>query len=95
MNLKNEKLKNKRSLNESRLGVYLRKSRQKAMLSQLEVAQLCDCQPQFVSNIERNLCVAPYSLLKKLIRIYKLQKKELFNILVDDFKSELKAKLNF
>jgi len=49
-----------------RAGKYLQTIRERAELTQVEVADKLKLHPQFVSNWERGICMPPRSAFKKL-----------------------------
>lgn len=66
------------------LGRYLKNARVSQNLTQMDVAERIGLtSPQFISNWERGLCSVSVSTIKKLIRIYKLDKKEVISLLLD------------
>ena len=59
--------------------VFLRKARQSAGLTQLEVGKLMGySNSQFVSNWERQMSMPPISSLRKLAKLYSVDLDELF-----------------
>ena len=65
------------------VGEYFRKKREKSGLSQEEVAKaLVYTNTQMVSNWERGKCSPPQKALKSLMKLYKINKKELIDFLV-------------
>lgn len=58
---------------------YLKMSRERALLSQHEVARaLGYATPQFISNLERGLSCPPIKALRILSRLYKIDMDEVF-----------------
>ncbi len=75
------------------LGDYLKEKREKCSLTQSDVAKICQCKAQFVSNWERGLCSPPWPILKKLIKVYELPQKQLFLLLVKEHEKLIKTEL--
>lgn len=76
------------------LATYLKKSRESVGLSQTVVSsKLGYSSPQFVSNWERGLSHPPIKSLKKIAKLYKLRDKELFDIYVDCYTTQVKNDL--
>lgn len=76
------------------LSDYLKKSRENVGLSQTFVSsKLGYSSPQFVSNWERGLSHPPLKSLKKIAKLYKLRDKELFDIFVNSYLSEVETDL--
>jgi transcriptional regulator with XRE-family HTH domain len=73
-----------------RLAGFLKEKRISAGLTQSEVAQKMGySSPQFVSNWERGLANPPVFVLRDLTKMYKVSADSMFDILVEDVKSEL------
>jgi len=63
------------------LGKYLKSKREKAELSQAQVAKkLGYTTPQFISNWERDISCPPINALKKLGTLYGISAEELFDV---------------
>lgn len=75
------------------LGDYLKEKRENNKLTQNEVAKICLCKAQFVSNWERGLCSPPWPVLKKLIKVYELPQKQLFLFLMKEHEKLIKTEL--
>lgn len=76
------------------LGKHLKEIRAKANLSQGEVAKrLGYSSPQFISNIERGISVAPLNLLAKMTKLYKSDPKILAKIILKSQEQLLLSKL--
>ncbi|MFN8792439.1 MAG: helix-turn-helix domain-containing protein [Bdellovibrionales bacterium] len=76
------------------LANYLKKSRESVGLSQTFVSsKLGYSSPQFVSNWERGLSHPPLKSLKKIAKLYKLKDKELFDVFVKTYVSEVEKDL--
>lgn len=80
-------MENKNALKQhfGQLGDYLKSKREKRHMTQIEVAKACQCKSQFVSNWERGQCAPPWDILKKLIRLYNIPEKEIFNFLMKEY----------
>ncbi len=64
-----------------KVGEFMRVAREAAGLTQAGAAKsLGYSTPQFVSNWERGLCNPPHSELKKLCKLYKLEREDLAKI---------------
>lgn len=64
------------------LGTYLRRKRLAAGLSQMYVGkQLGHSNAQFVSNIERGVCLPPLDALKSMMSLYSISSAEITRIL--------------
>jgi transcriptional regulator with XRE-family HTH domain len=73
-----------------RLAGFLKEKRVSAGLTQSEVAKkLGYSSPQFVSNWERGLANPPVFVLRDLTKMYKVSADQMFDLLVDDVKSDL------
>lgn len=67
-----------------KLGLYLKKKRIEANLTQFEVAtKLGYNNSQLISNVERGLCGLPLNKLSTLAKIYSLDKRQLADILLE------------
>lgn len=65
------------------LGKYLKTKRAASGVSQATVAKsLGYSSPQFVSNVERGLCMYPLKKIPKLTKVLKLDKVELRELIV-------------
>lgn len=70
--------------NKITLGSFLREKRRSRALTQGEVARkLGYGSAQFISNIERDCCAAPVPVLNKMVRLYRLPKKNFINLLTN------------
>lgn len=83
--------------NERQLGAFLRESRMKAGLSQMQVAKkLGYTTAQFISNWERGVSEPPLKALKTLARIYSVSMDEIFQLIlrstIEKVTEDLKAK---
>lgn len=76
------------------VGAHLKSVRQKAKLTQANVSkELGYTSPQFLSNIERGVSVAPLPLLAKIVRIYKSDPRVLERIILKSQEHLLLEKL--
>ncbi|MGE3975548.1 MAG: helix-turn-helix domain-containing protein [Bdellovibrionales bacterium] len=76
------------------LAEFLRKKREELGHTQKEVSDsLGYTSPQFVSNWERGVSAPPLSCLAKLVDLYKLNPKELIDILMREQEALLKSTL--
>ena len=79
------------------LSVYLKECRVKAGLTQRDIsAKLGYTSPQFISNWERGKSQPPLNVVRKLIKLYSINRDELFDILLNqtiiDVTRELRKK---
>jgi transcriptional regulator with XRE-family HTH domain len=79
------------------LSEYLQTSRTKAGLTQKDISKkLGYTSPQFISNWERGISQPPLNVLHKLVKMYDLNRDELFDILlnqaVTDVSTDLREK---
>lgn len=79
------------------LGVFLRESRMKAGLSQMQVAKkLGYTTAQFISNWERGVSEPPLKALKTLARVYSVSMDDIFQLIlqstINKVTEDLKAK---
>jgi DNA-binding transcriptional regulator YiaG len=76
------------------LAIFLKKRREMVGLSQGAVAQSLgySC-TQMVSNWERGKCNPPLSSLRTLMILYQIKPKEFVRRLMEDFETNLRAKL--
>lgn len=76
------------------LGAYLRQKRIEAGYSQVDLAKILGySSSQFVSNWERGLSAPPGDGLQVLIKLLKLNRETVVNSMVQDYKSEIEAKI--
>lgn len=72
------------------LAEFLKEKRVNAGLTQSEVAKkLGYSSPQFVSNWERGLANPPIFVLRDLTKMYKVAVDQMFDMIVEDFKTDL------
>lgn len=82
-------MKNKNALKQhfSKLGEYLKDKRERQSFTQIDVALACQCKSQFVSNWERGKCSPPWDILKKLMKLYDIPERQLFNFLMKEYEN--------
>lgn len=67
-----------------KLGKYLKEKRVISGMTQFEVAsRLGYTSAQFISNMERGCCFPPNSVLRGMVKLYKIPVEELLKFLVD------------
>jgi transcriptional regulator with XRE-family HTH domain len=77
-----------------KINELLVESRKKSGLSQIEVSiYLGLTSPQYVSNIERGICAPSMDVVIKLITLYGLNKTQVVNALILDYKESLHLKI--
>lgn len=77
-----------------KLGQYLKDVREQANLTQADVSQkLGYTSPQFISNIERGISVAPIKTLSRMVNLYKVNGDAVVKIILDSQRKLLKEKL--
>lgn len=68
---------------ENRLGAYLKEKREHAELSQGDVARrLGYSTAQYISNFERGVCQPSLKIIARLAKMYRVDLKELFDIIM-------------
>ena len=50
--------------------------------------------PQYISNLERGICAPSMEAIEQFCQIYKISKKEIVELMVDDYRSRIQEKLN-
>ncbi len=76
------------------LGTFLKEKRLSSKYTQAELASsLGDVHSQFVSNWERGLCAPPGHCLPKLIDVLKLNRAKLVDVMLQDSKADIEAKV--
>ena len=76
-----------------RQGIFLKKKRQQAKLSQAEVAEkLGYGGPQFISNIERGVSSVPLEKLGEMAELYKISKRQMAEFIIENSRIELYKK---
>jgi len=77
-----------------KLGQYLKNTREKSRLTQSDVSEkLGYTSPQFISNIERGISVAPLKTLSKMMSLYKSNPEPVVKIILESQRKLLKDKL--
>lgn len=72
------------------MGMLLKEGRNAAKLTQHEAAKrVGHTSPQFISNIERGVCVTPLPLLKKFLGLYKMSPNAVIDVLINGEKEYL------
>ena len=67
------------------LGTFLRRKREAAGYTQSEIAKrLGYSSPQFISNFERGLCSPPLKNLKALVKVYRMDPKEVIHLILKE-----------
>ena len=73
-----------------RLSIFLKEKRVAAGLTQSDVAtKLGYSSPQFISNWERGLANPPVFILRDLTKMYKVPADEMFELLMDETRTQL------
>lgn len=76
------------------LAEFLRKKREESGLTQKEISDsLGYTSPQFVSNWERGVSSPPLNCLAKLVELYKMNPKEIIDIMMKEQEALLKSTL--
>lgn len=76
------------------LHLFLKEKRIASQLSQAEVArQLGYSSPQFISNWERGLVLPPLQTMSNLVKLYKLNREDLIERLVQHSRAEIESHL--
>ena len=79
------------AVSKQKLAVFLRDSRVKAGMSQIEVAkELGYSTSQFISNWERELAAPPVKVLKKISKMYSVSGERLLDMLVSQNEENLR-----
>lgn len=77
-----------------KLGQYLKDVRESANLTQADVShRLGYTSPQFISNIERGISVAPLKTLARMVNLYKASPDSVVRIILESQKKLLREKL--
>lgn len=58
-------------------------------MSQKAVAEHLGVHPQYVSNVERNMCPPSLEMIDKLSTLFDLDRERLVNIIVEDYKTRV------
>lgn len=75
------------------LGKFLKRKRTQFDFSQSELAEEIQIHPQFVSNWERGVCAPPHHSIKSLIKILKINKGELIDIMMIDCRRNIEERI--
>lgn len=76
------------------LGLFLQQHRIQKDLTQKAVSEnLSNVHVQFVSNWERGLCAPPGHCMDDLIKLLKINKEKLVEVMLKDSKAEIEAKV--
>ena len=77
-----------------KLGNYLKEIRESAEMTQADVStKLGYTSPQFISNIERGISVAPLRTLARMVTLYKVNPENVVKIILESQKKLLREKL--
>lgn len=77
-----------------KLGNFLKEVREGANMTQADVSQrLGYTSPQFISNIERGISVAPLKTLAKMVNLYKANPESVVKIILESQRKLLRDKL--
>jgi transcriptional regulator with XRE-family HTH domain len=77
-----------------KLGTYLKDVRETAGMTQAEVSsKLGYTSPQFISNIERGISVAPLKTLARMVSLYKVGPETVVKIILESQRKLLREKL--
>ena len=77
-----------------KLGQYLKDTRENVAMTQAEVSQkLGYTSPQFISNIERGISVAPLKTLSRMVGLYKVGPDTVVKIILESQRKLLREKL--
>lgn len=77
-----------------KLGAFLKDVREQAELTQADVSQkLGYTSPQFISNIERGISVAPLKTLARMVGLYKINPESVVKIILESQRKLLREKL--
>lgn len=82
-------MENKNALKQyfDNIGLFLKEKREEKGLTQTDVAKACKCKSQFVSNWERGMCSPPWDILKKLVKLYAIPEKDIYNLLMEEHRN--------
>ena len=75
------------------LGKFLKLKRMHSDFSQSELAEQIDIHPQFVSNWERGICAPPSHSFKRLIKLLKINRNELVEVMVEDCRRSIEERV--
>lgn len=76
-----------------KLGKYLKLKRIQGRFSQSTLADEISIHPQFISNWERGICAPPSHSFKSLIRLLKINKNELVEVMVTDCRRSIEERV--
>ena len=77
-----------------KLGTFLKDVREDANLTQADVSnKLGYTSPQFISNIERGISVAPLKTLARMVSLYKASPEVVVKIILESQRKLLREKL--
>jgi transcriptional regulator with XRE-family HTH domain len=77
-----------------KLGQFLKETREDANFTQADVSQkLGYTSPQFISNIERGISVAPLKTLARMVQLYKASPESVVKIILESQRKLLREKL--
>ena len=74
-------------------GQFLKRLRKVNKLSQAELAKKIGVHTQFISNIERGLCLIPHKKFKKISKLLNTPLIDLINLTLLDYEKDLKKKV--
>lgn len=78
-----------------KLNRMLRDARLKSGYSQLEVArELGLTSPQYISNIEREICPPSVEALVKMGQLYKIQQHEIIDLMLSEYRRSLQDRFS-
>jgi transcriptional regulator with XRE-family HTH domain len=75
------------------LSILLRQSRIDCVFTQESIAEQFGFGAQLVSNWERGICAPPGDVFYNLIKLLKINKEELVNVMVDDARDRIQQKV--
>jgi transcriptional regulator with XRE-family HTH domain len=77
-----------------KLGSFLKETREGANMTQADVSsRLGYTSPQFISNIERGISVAPLKTLARMVNLYKANPETVVKIILESQRKLLRDKL--
>ena len=77
-----------------KLGTFLKDVREEAKMTQADVShRLGYTSPQFISNIERGISVAPLKTLARMVTLYKTNPESVVKIILESQRKLLREKL--
>lgn len=75
------------------LGNFLREKREARGITQAEVASVLGCKSQFISNWERGAAAPPWPMLRAVVRLYKVDGREIVRLLVGEYEKMVRREL--